>query len=159
MSSGLGGNAIWTYPDGTRLLHHRCPRPRWPSFAIVSGPLRDSILENPLSWSGGQEGLLVALVPIADIDRFRSPTQGSLTELTQGFTAPPRPPQTGQLARNPPVKIRMSRTDRECDLRSVRLAGITTLGVGPFVAAAFFGAALAVVFAARTTARRDRRPG
>ena len=45
---------------------------QWPTFAIVSGPLSDSVLEDAESWSEGEEGPLVALVPVEDIDRYRS---------------------------------------------------------------------------------------
>jgi hypothetical protein len=47
----------------------------WPTFAIVSGPLSDSVLEDAESWSAGEEGTLVALVSVEDIDRCRSQSQ------------------------------------------------------------------------------------
>jgi len=36
----------------------------WPSFRVVSGPLPDSVLNDEASWSEGEAGPLIALVPV-----------------------------------------------------------------------------------------------
>jgi hypothetical protein len=48
---------------------------QWPSFSIVSGPLPESVLADPASWSEGETGPLIALIPIEDIDYYRSKPQ------------------------------------------------------------------------------------
>lgn len=48
---------------------------QWPTFSIVSGPLPESVLEDDASWSEGEEGPLVALVPVEEIDDFRAASQ------------------------------------------------------------------------------------
>ena len=39
----------------------------WPTFGIVAGPLAESVLADPASWSEGESGPLIALTPLEDI--------------------------------------------------------------------------------------------
>jgi hypothetical protein len=43
----------------------------WPSFAIVTGPMDESVLDDSASWSEGETGPLVALIPSNEIDEHR----------------------------------------------------------------------------------------
>ncbi len=73
---GLNGTSYGLGPDETRQLAQGVTRlivnegraqlfaVEWPSFRVVSGPLPESVLDDATSWSTGESGPLIALVPI-----------------------------------------------------------------------------------------------